>query len=70
MNNYFKPLMNKVKDKLDVTMNQSNQGDHVTDIEINNITVKEIYHVKYHILPFHNIPKVMIIYFDFEVVRN
>ena len=44
--------MYKVKDKLDVTMNQSNQGDHVTDIEINNIKVEEIYCAEHHGLTF------------------
>ena len=62
--------MVKVKDKLEVAMNFFNPIDHVTDIEINNITAKERYHSQYHRLPFQNIPKVMIIYFSFEVVIN
>ena len=49
-------------------MNYANPGDHVPEIEINSRTVKEIYLGKYHRLPFHNIPKVMIKYLSFEVV--
>ena len=32
--------MYKVKDKLDVTMNYANPGDHITDIKLNNRTIK------------------------------
>ena len=31
--NEFKPLMDKVKDKMDVSMDYSNPGDHVPKIE-------------------------------------
>ena len=57
--------MVKVKDKLEVAMNFFNPIDHVTDIEINNITAKERYHSQYHRLPFQNILKVMICIFGF-----
>ena len=33
--------MDKVKDDLDIIMNDTNPGDHVPEIERNNITVKE-----------------------------
>ena len=46
-------------------MNYSNPGYHFPGIELNNITVKEIYRSKYHRLPFQNIPKVVIRYLDF-----
>ena len=59
--------MDKVKDKLYVTMNDINLGDHVHEIERNKITVKERYLEQYHRLPFQNIPKVMIIYLYFEL---
>ena len=49
-------------------MNFANPGDHVTEIDINTRTSKERYRAKYHILTFQNIPKVIIIYLDFEVV--
>ena len=62
--------MYKVKDDLGFTINYSNPGDHVPDIERINIPVKERYSAQYHRLPFHNIPKVMIVYLDFEVVRK
>ena len=68
--NKFKPPTDKVKDKLDVTTNYTNPGDHVAEIYQNNKTVKERYRAQYYSLLFHNIPKVMIIYLDFEVVRK
>ena len=33
--------MDKVKDNMDVTMNYTNPGDHVHEMERNKITVKE-----------------------------
>ena len=59
--------MDKVKYELDVSMNCVNLGNHVTEIDQNNITVKERWYAQYHRLPFQNIPKVIIIYLDFEV---
>ena len=37
----FKPLIYKVEDLLDVTMNYSNPGEHVTEIYLNTRIVKE-----------------------------
>ena len=51
-------------------MNYTNPGYHVPEIEINNITVKEIYHAQYTRLHFQHIPKVIIRYLDFEVVKK
>ena len=51
-------------------MNYANPGDHVPDIGVSNIAVKERYLAQYHILPFQNIPKVIIGYLDFEVVKK
>ena len=51
-------------------MNYTNPGDRVPDIERNNRKVKERYRTQYHRLPFQNIPKVMIRYLAFEVVRK
>ena len=51
-------------------MNHANPGDHATEIDRNNRTVKERYRAQYHRLPFQNIPKVMIRYLDLEVVRK
>ena len=61
----FKPLIDKVKDKLDVTMNYTNPGDHVPEMKQNNRKVKEEYCAQYHRLPVQNITKVMIRYLDF-----
>ena len=40
--------MDKVKDELNVIMNYYNLEDHVTEMDRNNRTVKEIYHAQYH----------------------
>ena len=63
--NELKPFVVKVKNDLDVTMNYSNPGYYVPDIDRNNIAVKERYCAQYHRLPFQNILKVMIIFLDF-----
>ena len=51
-------------------MNCANPGDHVPEIEQNNSTFKDICREKYHRLCFQNIPKDMIRYLDFDVVRK
>ena len=51
-------------------MNYTNPGDHATKIYINNRTFKERYHVQYHRITFHSIPKFIIRYLDFYVVRK
>ena len=60
--------MDNVKGDLEVAMKYANSGDHVTEIERNNITFKERCHAQYHRLPFQNILKFIIWYLDFEVV--
>ena len=62
--------MYKVKDQLEVTMNYSNPGDNIIEIERNNRTVKEIYCAQYHRLTFQNISKILNKYLDFELVRK
>ena len=62
--------MYKVKEDLDANMNYSNPGESVPETKQNNRIVKERYRVQYHRPPFHNIPKVIIRYLDFEVVRE
>ena len=39
--NEFKPLLDKVKNDLDITINYANSADHVSDKEKNNTTFKE-----------------------------
>ena len=51
-------------------MNYDNPVDYVPETEKNNRTVKEIYRAQYHRLHFQNIPKVMVQYLTFEVVRK
>ena len=38
----FAPLMDKVKDQLDVTVNHTPTGEHVPEAEQNNRTVQEL----------------------------
>ena len=67
--NKFKPLIDKVKDDLEIKMNSSNPGDHVPKRERKNIqSSKKI--SQYHRLTFDNITKVIIIYLSFEVFRK
>lgn len=70
VDNKFRPLMEKVKDNLNVDMNYANPGDHVPEIERNNGTVKERSRSLYYRLPFRNLPKLMIRYLAMEVVRR
>ena len=51
-------------------MNCAHPGDHVPEIEKNIRTVKKKYRAQNHRLPFQNIPRFMISYFPFEVVRK
>ena len=51
-------------------MNYDSPGYHVPEIDRNNRIVNEKYRAQYHRLPFQNIPKYMIRYLDFEVVRK
>ena len=56
----FKPIMDEVEDEMDVKMNYANKGEHVPKAERNNETLKDRIQMKYHRLPYKNIPKVMI----------
>ena len=67
--NELKLLMDNAKDNLDVTMTYTNPGDNVPEIYQNARKAKERYCAQYHRLNFQNIPKVVIRYLDFEVVK-
>ena len=55
----FKPLMNLVKDEMDVQMNYSNPGEHQPHAERNNRFLKERIRVHHHRMPYKAIPKKM-----------
>ena len=56
----FRPMMDAVKDKLDITMNYSNAQDHVPAAERNNRTIKEAFRTALHRTPYKWIPTLMI----------
>ena len=58
----YHPVMDEVKDELDVDMNCANPLDHVPEAERNNRVIKERVRAAYHQLPFKKIPRIMIRY--------
>ena len=56
----FKPILNDIKDDLDITMNFASAQEHVPEAERNNRTIKERFRSQYQRLPFKAIPKIMI----------
>ena len=56
----FKPIMDDIKDDLDIDMNYANAQEHVPEAERNNRVIKERVRAVYHRLPFQAIPKIMI----------
>ena len=58
----FKPLMDKVKDELDIDMNYTTTGEHESTAERNNRTVSEHIRAMYYNLPYRAIPKLMLKY--------
>ena len=60
--NKFKPLMDPVKDNMDVSMNYCPAGEHESAAERNNQTIGEHICTTYNHLPYRAIPKVMLRY--------
>ena len=56
----FKPLLDEIKDDLNIQMNYASAQEHVPEAERNNRTIKERFRAHYQRLPFHAIPKIMI----------
>ena len=56
------PIMDEVKDELNVDMNHANPLDHVPEAERNNRVIKECVRAAYHHLPFKKLPQIMIRY--------
>ena len=46
----YTSIMDEVKDKLNITMNYANPGDHVPEAERNNRTIKERIRAAFHCL--------------------
>ncbi|MGC8466570.1 MAG: hypothetical protein ACP5O0_11715, partial [Acidimicrobiales bacterium] len=58
----FKPLMDLVKDELNVSMNYTTTDEHVPEAERNNRTIAERIRCAYLNLPYKALPKVMLRY--------
>src|SRR4029079_7945564 len=58
----FKPLMDQVKDDLDVQMNYTVTDEHVPEAERNNRTIAERIRATYHNLPYQTMPRIMLRY--------
>ena len=56
------PIMDEVKDELNINMNHANPLDHVPEAERNNRVIKECVRAAYHHLPFKKLPQIMIRY--------
>ena len=57
----FKPIMNKVVDKLDISINYSNAQDHVPAAQRNNRMIKNSIRATMHRILYKRIPRMMII---------
>ena len=66
----FKPILDEIKDVLNITMNYANAQEHVPEAERNNRTIKERFRAQYHRMPFKAIPKVMIKALVMEVTKK
>ena len=44
----FKPILDEIKDVLNITMNYANAQEHVPEAERNNRTIKERFRAQYH----------------------
>ena len=56
----FKPIMDEIKDNLDIDLDYPPQGDHVPEAERNNQTTGERIRAGFHQLPYKMIPWVML----------
>ena len=66
----FKPIINEVEDEMDLKMNYANKGEHIPKAERNNQTLKDQIQIKYHLLSYKNIPKVVIKELVFDVAEK
>ena len=58
----FKPIMDQVKDELDIQMNYTITEEHVPEAERNNRTIAGRIRAAYHLLPYKTMPKLMLRY--------
>jgi len=58
----FKPMMDDIKDDLDIDMNYTATDEHVPEAERNNRTIAERICAAYHNLPYNKIPRLMLKY--------
>ena len=55
----FKPLMDPVKDEMNIEMFYPPAGDHVSEAERNNRIMEERIRIQYHRVPFTQLPREM-----------
>ena len=53
-------MFGEIENKYHININTSNPQDHVPESEHNNCTIEERVQVKYHRLPYHHLPRVMV----------
>ena len=66
----FKPIMDEIKDDLDITMNYYSAQEHVPEIERSNRIVKERVRALYHSMPYRYIPSIMVKYAVIEMTAR
>ena len=66
----FKPILDEIKDTLDITMHYASAQEHVPEAERNNRTIKERFRSQLHRLPFKIIPRIMIQILVMEVTKK
>ena len=62
--------MDKVSDNLDISMNNENPDDHITNIERINWVVQERSRMAYYMLPYKKIPRLMICHLEIIVTTK
>ena len=58
--NEFRPILDDIKDDLDIKMNYASAQEHVPEAERNNRVIKERVRAAFHRLPYTAIPKVVV----------
>ena len=66
----FMHIFNELQHEYQIKINITNAQDHVPEAERNIRTIKERVCAQYHLLPYNNIPRVMIKYLVMESARK
>ena len=63
-------MMDIVTYDMNIQMECVIYGEHVPKVDINRLTVKEIHRAHYHILPFKAMPKIMVRYHLYKMMKQ